>query len=79
LLQLQGPVLTGNSNEAKAIDPLLLAVPLPIIQIGSITNSNSNSNSNINDFEHSFPTVYEIENDEKLKKAANIHLYRTLG
>ena len=79
LLQLQGPVLTGNSNEAKAIDPLLLAVPLPIIQIGTISNSNSNANIDINYFEHSFPTSYEIENDEKLKKSANIHLYRTLG
>jgi hypothetical protein len=77
LIKLEGPVLTGNSNEATAIDPLLLAVPLPIIQIGAI--SNANSNNNVNDFEHSFPTFHEIDNDQKLKKSANIHLYRTLG
>ena len=77
LIKLEGPVLTGNSNEATAIDPLLLAVPLPIIQIGAI--SNSNSNTNVNDFEHSFPSFHEIDNDQKLKKSASIHLYRTLG
>ena len=67
LIQLSGEALVRN-QEVTSVDPYLLSVPLPISAM---------AHSNL-EFEHSFPTAAELQEDEKTARLAKQHLHRVL-
>jgi hypothetical protein len=67
LIELAGEALVRN-QEVTSVDPYLLSVPLPISAL---------AHSSL-EFEHSFPTAAELQEDEKMARLAKQHLHRVL-
>ena len=90
---LNSPVVISNSVETQEIDPFLLAVPLPIVAIGTgsaapkkpvgIVTAKTVSSPPWKptplglSFEHTFPSVFEMQNPTTLKKATK-HVLQVL-
>ena len=87
---LAGAVLL-QSDEAFAVDPLLLAVPLPIVQLQFKSTEDVSLRANRKggpspatvgdsglEFEHSFPSSIEMASDASLAAKSRVHLTRTL-
>ena len=93
-IALSSPVLVSNGEEALEIDPYLLAVPMPIVALGmgsaaprkpkGIVTAKTASSPPWRppalgiDFEHSFPSVFELRNPTELKRAGK-HVLQVLG
>lgn len=91
-LVLASPVLVANSAETKEIDPLLLAVPMPIVALGSGSAAPTKQKGKTAaislpwkpaplgiTFEHSFPTAYEMLENSVIRQKAEKHVLRVLG
>ena len=93
-MALSSPVLVSNGEETQEIDPYLLAVPMPIVALGmgsatprkpkGIVTAKTASSPPWRppalgiDFEHSFPSVFELRNPTELKRADK-HVLQVLG
>ena len=64
-----------KSLEVTKIDPILLAVPLPIT---ILKTDNKENNENIIEYEHSFPTINELKHSNNENKHENIHMNKIL-